>query len=249
MWLQDSHRGALAGNSYSAELQETQRLAKPPPRASYRDQHDHRLAKFWHPVFSLQAMGAMNRQMNMPALQKIMRDFEMQNERMEMTSEVMGDAIDDAFEVSHGAVQQQQRGNLCSRRGWWCQGRRPWHLALVSGMLMPMQRDWPISSHAVQHACLTNNNQKECATTGWSNVERRSVKRQCHARVGAARPDTDGNSTDELQGEDEEGETDELVNSVLDEIGIDLNSTMASAPGRVTAEPASQVPLTALLLK
>lgn len=46
-----------------------------------------------------QAMGAMNRQMNMPALQKIMRDFEMQNERMEMTSDVMGDAIDDAFEV------------------------------------------------------------------------------------------------------------------------------------------------------
>eukprot|EP00208_Stichococcus_sp_RCC1054_P009038 CAMPEP_0206150762 /NCGR_PEP_ID=MMETSP1473-20131121/38469_1 /ASSEMBLY_ACC=CAM_ASM_001109 /TAXON_ID=1461547 /ORGANISM="Stichococcus sp, Strain RCC1054" /LENGTH=272 /DNA_ID=CAMNT_0053548279 /DNA_START=269 /DNA_END=1088 /DNA_ORIENTATION=+ len=81
------------------------------------------------------AMGAMNRQMNMPALQKIMRDFEMQNERMEMTSEVMGDAIDDAFE-----------------------------------------------------------------------------------------------------GEDEEGETDELVNSVLDEIGIDLNSTMLNAPGRNTAQ-------------
>lgn len=77
------------------------------------------------------AMGAMNKQMNMPALQKIMRDFEMQNERMEMTSEVMGDAIDDAFE-----------------------------------------------------------------------------------------------------GEDEEGETDELVNSVLDEIGIDLNTTLVNAPGR-----------------
>ena len=44
-------------------------------------------------------MGAMNRQMNLPALQKIMRDFEMQNERMEMTSEVMGDAVDDAFEA------------------------------------------------------------------------------------------------------------------------------------------------------
>ncbi len=45
------------------------------------------------------AMGAMNRQMNLPALQKIMREFEMQNERMEMTSEVMGDAVDDVFEV------------------------------------------------------------------------------------------------------------------------------------------------------
>ncbi|KAJ8620774.1 vacuolar protein sorting-associated protein 2 1 [Cinnamomum micranthum f. kanehirae] len=43
------------------------------------------------------AMGKMNRQMNLPALQKIMQEFEMQNERMEMVSEVMGDAIDDAL--------------------------------------------------------------------------------------------------------------------------------------------------------
>lgn len=42
----------------------------------------------------------MNKQLNMPALQKIMREFERQNERMEMTSEMMGDAIDDAFEVT-----------------------------------------------------------------------------------------------------------------------------------------------------
>jgi len=45
------------------------------------------------------AMGIMNRQLNMPALQGIMREFEKQNERMEMTSEVMGDTIDDAFEA------------------------------------------------------------------------------------------------------------------------------------------------------
>lgn len=38
------------------------------------------------------AMGAMNKRMNLPAVAKIMRDFEMQNERMEMTSEMMGDA-------------------------------------------------------------------------------------------------------------------------------------------------------------
>ncbi|CAN6382165.1 unnamed protein product, partial [Urochloa humidicola] len=44
------------------------------------------------------AMGQMNRQMNLPALQKIMREFEMQNERMEMVSEVMNYAIDDALE-------------------------------------------------------------------------------------------------------------------------------------------------------
>ena len=43
----------------------------------------------------------MNKQMNLPALTKIMRDFERQNEKMEMTSEMMGDAVDDAFEVPH----------------------------------------------------------------------------------------------------------------------------------------------------
>ena len=52
-----------------------------------------------HRQILLQAMGMMNKQLNMPALQKIMREFERQNERMEMTSEMMGDAIDDAFEV------------------------------------------------------------------------------------------------------------------------------------------------------
>ena len=30
-----------------------------------------------------------------------MREFDRQNERMEMTSEMMGDAVDDAFEASH----------------------------------------------------------------------------------------------------------------------------------------------------
>ncbi|CAI0387438.1 unnamed protein product [Linum tenue] len=43
------------------------------------------------------AMGQMNKQMNLPALQKIMMEFEKQNERMEMVSEVMGDAMDDAL--------------------------------------------------------------------------------------------------------------------------------------------------------
>lgn len=43
------------------------------------------------------AMGLMNKRMNLPAIQAVMREFEKQNERMEMTSEVMGDAIDDAM--------------------------------------------------------------------------------------------------------------------------------------------------------
>ena len=50
------------------------------------------------------AMGAMNKQMNLPALTKIMREFERQNEKMEMTSEMMGDAVDDAFEVRRTAT-------------------------------------------------------------------------------------------------------------------------------------------------
>ncbi|XP_074560684.1 vacuolar protein sorting-associated protein 2 homolog 1-like [Curcuma longa] len=44
------------------------------------------------------AMGQMNKQMNLPALQRIMQEFEMQNEKMEMVSEFMGDTIDDALE-------------------------------------------------------------------------------------------------------------------------------------------------------
>ncbi|EEF41013.1 vacuolar protein sorting-associated protein 2 homolog 1 [Ricinus communis] len=44
------------------------------------------------------AMGQMNRQMNLPSLQRIMLEFERQNEKMEMVTEVMGDAIDDALE-------------------------------------------------------------------------------------------------------------------------------------------------------
>jgi charged multivesicular body protein 2A len=48
----------------------------------------------------VQAMRIMNKRLNMPQLQKIMREFEMQNEKMEMTGEMMGDAIDDAMGVS-----------------------------------------------------------------------------------------------------------------------------------------------------
>ena len=43
------------------------------------------------------AMGQMNRQTNLPSLQIIMQEFERQNEE-ELTSKLMGDAIDDALE-------------------------------------------------------------------------------------------------------------------------------------------------------
>jgi len=57
-------------------------------------------------------MGVMNKKMNLPALQKIMREFEMQNEKMEMTSEMMGDAIDDAFE---GEEEEEETSNLVNQ--------------------------------------------------------------------------------------------------------------------------------------
>lgn len=44
------------------------------------------------------AMAQMNRQLNIPQMQKIMMDFERQTDQMEMKEEIMGDAIDDAFE-------------------------------------------------------------------------------------------------------------------------------------------------------
>lgn len=47
----------------------------------------------------VQAMRVMNRRLNLPNMQKVLMEFEKQNERMEMTSDMMGDAIDDAMEV------------------------------------------------------------------------------------------------------------------------------------------------------
>merc|ERR1739845_61383 len=44
------------------------------------------------------AMGRMNKQMNLPQIQKIMQEFEKQNEIMEMKGEMMDDAIDDALD-------------------------------------------------------------------------------------------------------------------------------------------------------
>jgi charged multivesicular body protein 2A len=40
----------------------------------------------------------MNRQMNLPQMQRIMMEFEKQNERMEMKEEMMNDTMDDVFE-------------------------------------------------------------------------------------------------------------------------------------------------------
>ena len=42
-----------------------------------------------------------------------------------------------------------------------------------------------------------------------------------------------------MQGEGEEEETDELVNQVLDEIGVNLDSELVGAPGHKQAAPAA----------
>uniref|UniRef100_A0A914UIK6 Charged multivesicular body protein 2a n=1 Tax=Plectus sambesii TaxID=2011161 RepID=A0A914UIK6_9BILA len=58
------------------------------------------------------AMQAMNKQLNLPQIQKIMMDFERQTEIMDMKEEMMGDAIDDAMgdeddeEETEGVVNQ-----------------------------------------------------------------------------------------------------------------------------------------------
>ena len=55
------------------------------------------------------AMASMNKQLNLPSLNNIMREFERQNEKMESTTEVMGDAIDDAMaviRVASGTIQE-----------------------------------------------------------------------------------------------------------------------------------------------
>ncbi len=44
------------------------------------------------------AMVLMNRRMNIPAMQRILQNFEMQSEMMDMKEEMMADAMDDIFE-------------------------------------------------------------------------------------------------------------------------------------------------------
>ena len=58
------------------------------------------------------AMAAMNKQMQLPALAKIMREFERQNMRMEQASESMGTAMDMAFE---GEGEQEETDELVSQ--------------------------------------------------------------------------------------------------------------------------------------
>lgn len=45
------------------------------------------------------ALGSMNRQMNLPQLQRIAMEFERENDIMEQRQEMMDDAVDDAMDT------------------------------------------------------------------------------------------------------------------------------------------------------
>jgi len=54
------------------------------------------------------AMGAMNRQFNVPALRGIMMEFEKQNAKMDMTEDMMADAMDDVFDGSEEEEETEE---------------------------------------------------------------------------------------------------------------------------------------------
>ncbi|KAI8329073.1 charged multivesicular body protein 2a-like protein [Chlamydoabsidia padenii] len=54
------------------------------------------------------AMSSMNRQMNLPQIQKIMMEFEKESELMDMKDEMMGDAIDDVMEEEDDEVESEE---------------------------------------------------------------------------------------------------------------------------------------------
>lgn len=53
-------------------------------------------------------MGMMNRQMNLPQIQRIMREFEQQAEVMDLKEEMMNDAVDEAMESDEGVGEEEQ---------------------------------------------------------------------------------------------------------------------------------------------
>lgn len=56
-------------------------------------------------------MGTMNRTMNLPAMQKIMREFERESATMDMKDEMMGDAVDEAMDDDAEGVGEEEEGD------------------------------------------------------------------------------------------------------------------------------------------
>jgi len=57
------------------------------------------------------AMGAMNKQMNMPQMQKIMMDFEKEADTMDMKEEMMNDVMDDVMGAEEDEEESDQLVN------------------------------------------------------------------------------------------------------------------------------------------
>jgi len=54
------------------------------------------------------SMMALNRQVNLPQLQKVMAEFAKQSEHLEMKQEMMGDAIEDAMDDEEDELESEQ---------------------------------------------------------------------------------------------------------------------------------------------
>lgn len=55
----------------------------------------------------------MNRSMNLPAIQRIMRDFERESATMDMKDEMMGDAVDEAMDdEADGVGEEEESDNI-----------------------------------------------------------------------------------------------------------------------------------------
>lgn len=53
----------------------------------------------------------MNRSMNLPAVQRIMREFERESATMDMKEEMMGDAVDEAMDDDAEGVGEEEEGD------------------------------------------------------------------------------------------------------------------------------------------
>lgn len=60
---------------------------------------------------NIQAMGQMNRSLNLPQIQRIMNEFEKESSTMDMKEEMMSDAVDDAMEAEDEGEGEEMEGD------------------------------------------------------------------------------------------------------------------------------------------
>ncbi len=64
------------------------------------------------------AMGTMNRSMNLPQIQRIMRDFEKESATMDMKDEMMGEAVDEAMDDEDEGVGEEEESDNILKESW-----------------------------------------------------------------------------------------------------------------------------------